>query len=243
MKNLTRKLHSFYKHPPKQFIPSLKVGRIREQIILVRNHLTKLRTALHRQRLPFTRTNIPNLIGLKLKLSQEILKLETCIREIDCAMSESIRNYFNAILKTIIIDYRQSEEKHLLNLQNIKYDNTQMLVTLNDAEKIKQSIFFLTTMLMEIKLVVYAQREKLDRIDEYLDSANIEIEKTNNELKDIPKKHNRVKNRIVYFMTLFLVMLLFIAIVKAERTRSRRGRRNRRSSLINYIPSKKLVNI
>lgn len=217
--NRTRELHKQYKAPPNPFVPSIKISSIRNQIILVRSSLTQLRSALSKHSLPFTRTHVPDLLGLKVKLSQDILLLENYIKDIEGALGDPIRLYFNTILKSLVIEYRQSEEVHLNTLKKFKSDDGQLLLTINDAERVKQSIFFLTTMLMEIKHVVCSQREKIDRIEEYFDIAKVEIEKTNEELKEVPKKHNRIKNQIVYLLSMVLILMLMMAIIKAEKMR------------------------
>lgn len=219
MINRTRDLHIHYKKPPSPFIPSLRISKIRNQILSVRSNLTKLRTTLSRHNLPFTRTHVPDLLNLKVRLSQDIILLESYIKDIDGTLGDPIRQYFNSILKTIVIDYRQSEEIHLNSVSKVKGDDGQMLISLSETERIKQSIFFLTTMLMEIKMVVHSQREKIDRIEEYFDKARNDIENTNCVLKEIPRKHNRLKNRIVYFLSIVVVLLLTMSIIKAEKNK------------------------
>lgn len=146
---------------------------------------------------------------MKLNLNHKILNVENMIKD---EKNETIRSILSNQLQETIIEYRhelQNELDHTVVYEEIEYST--------EKDKLKKNMYFLTTMLMELKSVILAQNEKLDRIEEYLVMSYENIQKTNEILVDVKNKKNNIKDRIIYMLCIIVILLMSCAVIKAAK--------------------------
>lgn len=231
--DITPKYLNYLKTKPSSFISSTICSSLRNKLIQVQSHLSNFKNTVEKQSLPtFTKKRNDNVI--KCNLNLQLVQLENQISEIKnmnfCEnMKKNMYTYFGDFLKIILIEYRNIEEKNLKkysyndnyyvdnSLQNNEMNDFLQIKKVNDAEQIRKSIFFLTTMLMEIKMVVNAQREKIDRVEMVLEKVEKDLECANEELECVANKQGKGKNRFIFGLSLCVIFLIVLSMIKAAR--------------------------
>ncbi|EJW03819.1 hypothetical protein EDEG_01911 [Edhazardia aedis USNM 41457] len=215
-------------------------------LIDLQKHLHDLKLALEKHCIPSfsKRKKIKDEIDTKrCTLNFKIVQLENKISEIrekKCYSKKMLTilvDYYACKLNKTLVEYKNVEEKYLKKITTLKVfdecdydyndnDNDQQLVNemilmkrSADAEHVRKVIFFITTMIMEMKMVVSAQNQKIDRIEVQFDTINENLKNTNVILAQMPRKHNRIKNRIISFLSFLVLILITLSILKALKHR------------------------
>ncbi|KAM0677559.1 hypothetical protein BDAP_001886 [Binucleata daphniae] len=220
--------------------------QIRDKLSKAEKQYQTLKVKLERYCLPCfgdRKRKLSEIQASKCELNLTLLQIENQISEIDqqinnAKVAKQIKEHMYTKLKRLLITYRNAEETFLKKIENVKlFDNLDkepvevkncemnellQLKKSSDVEQIKQSIFFLTTMLMDIKLIISSHTSKIDRIEAYFDETQQNINQTNIELEKIPKRHNRIKNKIIYFLCLSVIVLICLSIIKAVKHKQNR---------------------
>ncbi|KAF7683206.1 hypothetical protein TCON_1587 [Astathelohania contejeani] len=154
-------------------------------------------------------------------LLAEIKNLRICPQ-----MRQNIQGYFAHKLKTAVLEYRTHQQIFLKKINTYRvFDDLEedRVETLSEAlfvkrnsesEEIRKSIFYLTTLLLEMKLVIGAQHEKIDRLEFYMDIVNRDLEGIGKELVEMPRKYKGTKNKIILFLSLVVSILFLLSMVK-----------------------------
>ncbi|KAM0675044.1 hypothetical protein GVAV_001383 [Gurleya vavrai] len=214
---------------------------IRSKLLKATDRLSSLKGELERHCLPsFTnrKRKMAEIQKQKCDLNLNLLQIENLISHIEdviipLQIRSTMQNYFLNKLKTLLVQFRNVEENFLKKMNKVKifeeldYNNQieqtneiqemMLMKRMNDAEQIKRSIYFLTTMLMDVKLIVTSQTAKIDRIEVHMHEVEENIKATNIELKKIPKRHNKIKNRLIFILCACIIILIILSILKAAK--------------------------
>jgi hypothetical protein len=137
-------------------------------------------------------------------------------------LDRTIKEYFGSQLKILLTEYRNIQQSflHKINfydeyeVQEEEETGDLMESKFDNVTNIRQSIYELTTLLVEMKMVVNTQGYAIDRIDFFYDNTNINLEGLNNEIEKIAVSYRGVKDKIMYFLVLFVIALVFLTIAK-----------------------------
>lgn len=203
--------HEYNKHiakQPKRFVYNTNFLEIKKSLSQTDNLLCTLKMASKRANLPFSKKT--NHTDMKLELNHKILNMENMIKE---EKNSHLRSVLSNRLQDTIIDYRHELQNELEHGQYV-YEE---IAYVGEKEKLKKNMYFLTTMLMELKCVVMAQNEKLDRIEEYMVMSYENIQKTNEILVDVKNRKNSIKDRIIYILCVIVILMMSCAVLKVSK--------------------------
>lgn len=206
--NRTHDYNKYLPRPPKKFKINSNFLEIKAALSQTDSLLCALKMSSRRASLPFSKKI--NHTDMKLNLNHKILNIENMVKE---EKNSHLQAILSNKLQEAIIDYRH-ELQNELDHGSLVYEE---LNDLGEKEKLKKNMYFLTTMLMELKCIVLAQNEKLDRIEEYLVISYDNIQKTNEILVDVKNRKNNIKDNIIYLLCVMVLLLMSCAIIKAAK--------------------------
>jgi hypothetical protein len=224
-------------------ITTIKVQNdLRTKLIETGRQISTLKLMLDRQCLPsFTqrRKRMIEINKQKCVINGSIHRCNGIVKDINglniCdTMKKSMRRYFATKVEQILLEYRNIEERFLEKMNRMKifdeleeskvaveYCDVSLAKKKNEVEQIRKSIFYLTTLLLEMKMIVGSQTWKIDRVEFFVGMVNENLKGSNKELEEIPKRHNRIKNRIIYFLSITVVILTIFSLLKALKQRNK----------------------
>lgn len=219
-------------HPKNPFSP-LSTDHIKNGLCEIRDKINELVVLQERQCLPSfvsRKTRMEEISNRKNEINNTIETLDKDINRVEnfklpTIMRKTIRNYFSKELQQIVHKYRSIQQDFLKKVSCMEIfdkleENEEVAVLLDNKKQIndiRQSIFSLTTTLMELKMLVVDQNWKMDRIEFYMIDTNENIKKTNMELMEMPNSRIFFKNRIIYCLLLFVCILMVLTLVKVYR--------------------------
>merc|ERR1712126_404520 len=174
--------------------------------------------------------------ALKDDISHNIIHLEKAIESIneykvDKTIKKSFKNYYLTKFQKLVVKYRTLEQNHLIKVKNYPTDfyenesdeeveqsvNPLINITNNKSkrvESIKNSIYFLNTVLLELRSLINSHFIEVDRMDCFIDKMSNNIERTNKELNEIPRKHARVKDRLIVLLLILIVICTTFLLIR-----------------------------
>ncbi|KAG0440284.1 t-SNARE affecting a late Golgi compartment protein 2 [Dictyocoela muelleri] len=207
----------------------LTPNRIRRQLKELTEEINMLKTLQVRQTLPsfsHRREKKNEIMEIKTEIDLKLVKVENEIKSIAIP---AIKNYFIKKLQAILLEYRKNQQEYLKNIKNVQIfdeleniEGNEIMICTSKQKRIddvRKSIFFITTVLMEIKSLVLQQNESIDRIDFNLEISNNNLNLASKEMRKIGKSRGLYKNRIIVFLISVLVILLCISSGKIIRRR------------------------
>lgn len=88
-----------------------------------------------------------------------------------------------------------------------------------DIERIHKSIYFLSSIIKELRAVISSQSEKIERLDIVMDGISGHAQSTLKEVAAIPTLTSRLKNRLISILLLLILALVVLSIIKAQLVR------------------------
>lgn len=211
----------------------ISIEDVKMHIARTKSNINDLRVMQERQCLPSfvsRKRRMEDIASKKMEIDTGIEEIERGIYRVNSyslssAMKKNITDYLSLELQKIVHSYRSMQQDFLKKVSCMeifdRLDERDEEVLLSEsmvqANDIRQSIFGLTTILMELKIAIGSQTWKLDRIEFFMAQANENIKCANRELALPPSRGVFLKNRII-FILVFLVVILFCAsMVKVAR--------------------------
>ncbi|TBU07512.1 hypothetical protein CWI39_0308p0030 [Hamiltosporidium magnivora] len=216
---------------------------IRKKLNEAKQSISDLQLMLERHCLPsfnMRKRKMSEINHKKAEINLLISKIESLFLVIEKedlpeSMRSSIKHHFATKLKRNLLFYRNIQQSFLKKISSLQtfedldsesvQGSVQEMVTIkksSDSQNIKKTIFHLTTLLLEMKMIIQAQSYKIDRIDFLLNQTYVHIDKTNQELVEIPKYTSKLKNSIIYALSMFVFLLIILSILKAYKIRKKR---------------------
>ncbi|KAF9763490.1 t-SNARE affecting a late Golgi compartment protein 2 [Nosema granulosis] len=159
----------------------------------------------------------------KTHISNNISSFDNLVKSLEFKhplLDRTIRDYFGSKLKLLVTEYRNIQQSFLLKINFYEEYEVQeeaeytMESKFENVIDLRQSIYELTTLLVEMKMVVKHQGYTIDRIDFFYDSTNISLEGLNKEIDKLSASYGGYKDKIMYFLILFVVILVCLTVLK-----------------------------
>eukprot|EP00866_Antonospora_locustae_P002602 jgi/Antlo1/2602/986 len=211
----------------------ISIDDVKMNITKTKSNINDLHVMQERQCLPSfvsRKQRMEDITIKKAEIDAGIEEIERAIRRVGSysitdTMKKNISDYLSLELQKIVHSYRSMQQDFLKKVSCMeifdRLDERDEKVLLNEsmvqANDIRQSIFGLTTILMELKIAIGSQTWKLDRIEFFMAQTNENIKCTNRELALTPSKGVFLKNRIIFVLVLFVVILFCASMVKMTR--------------------------
>lgn len=211
----------------------ISIDDAKMQITRTKSNINDLRIMQERQCLPSfvsRKQRMEEIAGKKAEIDAGIEEIERAIHRVSSysitdAMKKNITDHLSLELQKIVHSYRSMQQDFLKKVSCMeifdRLDERDEEVLLSEsmvqANDIRQSIFGLTTILMELKIAIGSQTWKLDRIEFFMAQANENIKCANRELALTPSRGVFFKNRIIFILVLFVVILFCASMVKVAR--------------------------
>lgn len=220
-----------YKRLPSQI---RTVNSIRDLLESLSSEINELKQKLNKNLLPSfisKEKQAKDIQTQKTRINTIIQNIENEIKSFECSeqkISFSVRNYFFNLLKKAILTYRTAQQDHLRKTDSYnEYEHSdgsppdECLLESIVVQKsnIRQSIFNLTNILLDLKMTLKSQTTMIDRIDCYFDETNFYLENANKEIVKIPGNHTAPKDMIIYFLIYIICVLLILVLIKEARQR------------------------
>lgn len=238
----TLKFKSIRKLPTRSFQPELLLLKIRELVSFTRKQLYNLKLLQERQCLPsFSRRKEKKeeINKLKNEIRLLIARLDIHLKEIsnldyDQNLKKRIKDYFAVIIHQILLEYREIQQKYLKRIKDLQIfddlEDTRPFQSFDqqnifsqkkqdDILNVRNSLYFITSMLLEMKTIIASHTEMIDKIDLLMDETNFNIDKANREIEKIPKQFGGMKDKIIIFLVFLMVLMFSILVFKSYRKR------------------------
>lgn len=215
---------------------AISIDHVKRRMKKVKSNVNDLYVMQERHCLPSfvpRKQRTDEISGKKAEINADIDEVEAEIRRVDTygissTMRKNIADYLSLELHKVVHGYRAMQQDFLKKVSCMEVFDTHdecdesLLVSENVSQMndVKQSIFGLTTTLMELKMVIGAQAWKLDRIEFFMACANENIKSANHELVVMPYKNAFVKNRVIFILTCLVIVLFFLSVAKVSRHRA-----------------------
>lgn len=224
----------FHKIRAKPAVPCayISLDCIRDELSKLGLAISTLQKMMNKQMLPsFTsrdrRTH--EICAQKKAIGKEISAIESKIKGFNLAdqrITTAVQSYFFMMLKRIIIFYRGIQQECMR--KSPVYNDYELGIaataeecmlqqTIDRATHIRQTIFSLTNMLLELKIVLKNQTHTIDKIDFFFDQSNFYLDETNREIMKIPSRFGEFKDGIIYFLLYLICLLLILVLIRAAK--------------------------
>ncbi|KRH93166.1 SNARE protein TLG2/Syntaxin 16 [Pseudoloma neurophilia] len=228
--------------PTKSFNHDLFIIKFRDSIEFTKKQLFQLKMLQERQCLPSfskRRQKKEEINRAKNEMRLLLAKLETFLKEINKlnypeVLKRKMRDHFACIVHGILLEYREIQQKYLKKIKNLQIfddledtrpfqeNGAQNVISQkkqNDIESVRDSLYFITSMLLEMKTIIASQTEIIDRIDLLMDETNDNLEMTNDEIEKIPKKHGGLKDSFILILIFIMSLLLCLLMLRFYKKR------------------------
>ncbi|ELQ74536.1 SNARE protein TLG2/Syntaxin 16 [Trachipleistophora hominis] len=244
LKDLTSKYLEKRNTPTAAFIPILLPIKIRESLDYTTKQLFNLKLLQERQCLPSfskRKQKREEINKLKNEIRVLIVRLENYLKEInglECTLvlKKRMKDYFAQNVHSLLVEYREMQQKYLRKVKNLQIfddledtrpfqpnnNQSQQLICQkkqNDIESIRSSLYFITSVLLEMKAIIASHSNMIDRIDYLVDEANSNLRMANKEIEKIPSKYGGLKDRFIVVLLFITVCLLLLLVLKIYRKR------------------------
>lgn len=216
-------------------------GKIRESIEFTKKQLFKLKLLQERQCLPSfskRKQKKEEINRSKNELRMLLAKLEGNLKEIvqfkyTEYVKRKLRDHFACSVHAILLEFREIQQKYLKKIKDLQIfedledirpiqDDGRKILSLkkqNDIESVRDSLYFITSMLLEMKTIIASHTEMIDRIDFLLDETNDNLEQANKEIEKIPENYGGFKDKIILLLILVMALMLTILMLKFYKKR------------------------
>lgn len=244
LKDLTLKYIEKRNMPTAAYSPIMLPIKLKESLDYTTKQLFKLKLLQERQCLPsFSKRKLKReeINQIKNDIRILILRLEEYIKDIntlECIplLKKRMKDYYAKLVHAVLIEYREMQQKYLKKIKNLQifddledtrpfqsHQNTpQKLICQkkqSDIESIRNSLYFITSVLLEMKTIVASHSNMIDRIDYLVDEANNNLRLANKEIEKVPSKYGGLKDKIILILLLVMACLLLLFILKIYRRR------------------------
>lgn len=88
--------------------------------------------------------------------------------------------------------------------------------SVGDVEKVHRSVYFLSSVIKDLKSVVLSQSEKIERLDFVMEGVFRNVENTYKQVSAIPTLNSKLKNRTIAVLVSLVVLLVVLSMIKAR---------------------------
>lgn len=241
----TAKFKILRRAPTKLFNHDLFPLKIRELVEYTRKQLYHLKMLQERQCLPSfskRRQKKEEINRAKNELRILLAKLESNLKEIsrlnyNSQVKKKMKDHFASSVHNILLEFRELQQKYLKKIKDLqifddledtrpfhyKENNFSQKVLSekkqNDIENVRDSLYFITSMLLEMKTIIASHTEMIDRIDFLMDETQNNLNLANIEIEKIPKKYGGFKDKIIIFLIIIMTFLLTVLMFKFYKKR------------------------
>lgn len=211
--------------PDYRQIQDFNINKIKRNFINLDKSIDDLKKLQNKDNLPsFSLKNEvkSEIKKMKYEIEMKLVSLESEIKNIRILQA---RNFFVKKFQNLLLKYKSNQQEYLKNMKNLPVFN-ETVINSNiteieafrskqvDIEDVRKSIFFITTVLLEMKNLLIQQRDSIDRIDYNMEISNNNLNKASHEILRIKKNNGKYKNKIITFLISFIIVLLFISLAK-----------------------------
>ncbi|KAI4291947.1 hypothetical protein PAPHI01_1221 [Pancytospora philotis] len=208
------------------------LDHIRDEITRLNVAISGLRRKLDRQALPSFASRMrktQEINTCKENINAAIRTLDTHIKSIAFAeerMAIAAQSYFLTMLKRIVMLYRTVQRESMrgpeLYGEGVQpgaapAECSMLQRTISQTTQIRQSIYSLTNVLLELKLALKNQSTTIDRIDFFFDQSNFYLEEANKEIAKIPSCLDKYKDGAICALLYLVCVLLILILIKTAR--------------------------
>lgn len=240
----TLQFRTLKNEPAKNFEPLILPLKIRESIKFTNKQLFELKLLQERQCLPSfsKRTQKKQEINkLKCEIRMLLARLDKYMREISMlnvslSVRKRMKDHFANSVHLLLLEYREMQQKYLRKIKDLQiFDDLEDPRPLqskdnvpqrflsqkkqNDIENVRNSMYFITSMLLEMKTIVASHSEMIDRIDFLIDETNNNLNLANIEIERIPRKYGGLKDKLIIFLIIIMIFLISILMLRFYKSR------------------------
>ncbi|OAG31969.1 hypothetical protein NEDG_00444 [Nematocida displodere] len=156
---------------------------------------------------------------LKYQVALKLTKAKTVMsefsakyhRSINSSLVESIGVHFHYKLDLMIVRTNAS----LRRIEQAKASHSERESSSASLEGVYKSVYFISSIIRELKGVVLSQSEKIERLDTAMDRVTDSARKTSGEISSISTFGSQVKNRIITLLFFSILVLILLSAIKA----------------------------
>lgn len=244
LNDLTLKYIEKRNTPTAAFVPILLPIKIKESVDYTTKQLFNLKLLQERQCLPSfskRKQKREEIDKVKSEIRILIVRLENYLKEINAlectlVLKRRMKDHFAQIVHSLLVEYREMQQKYLRKIKNLQifddledtrpfqpsHNQPQKLICQkkqNDIESIRSSLYFITSVLLEMKTIIASHSNMIDRIDYLVDETNNNLRMANKEIEKVPSKYGGLKDRFILVLLLVTICLLFLLVLKIYRKR------------------------
>lgn len=226
------------------FTPDLFPVKMRNGIEMAKKQLFQLKMLQDRQCLPsFTKRKQKKEEINRSKSELRILlsKLDESLKNIaglnySSQVKMRMKDHFATSVHTILIEFKDIQHKYLKKIKDLQiFDDLEDTRPFHytdevphrllsqkkqhDIENVRDSLYFITSMLLEMKTIIASHTEMIDRIDFLMDEAQNNIHLANEEIEKIPEKYGGFKDKFIIFLIIVMICLLTLLMLKFHKRR------------------------
>jgi len=152
-------------------------------------------------------------IALNLTKSKGVMEMfsQKYSRSINNSLTDSVASHFHYKLDSLVSRMNESLQK--IEQKKTELSEKSSFFTQNEKNSIEgvyKSVYFISSVIRELKSVIISQSEKIERLDSVMDAISHSSEKSKKEIVSISAFGSQVKNRIitVLFCSIFILVVL-----------------------------------
>lgn len=244
LRNLTPQYREKRGTPTAAFNPIMLPFKIRESLDYTAKQLFNLKLLQERQCLPSfskRKQKREEINKIKSEIRILIVRLEGYLKEIntlECTTTvrKRMKDHFATSVHSLLIEYREMQQKYLKKIKNLQIfddlEDTRPVQPSNnlqqklfcekkqtDIESIRSSLYFITSVLLEMKTIIASHSNMIDRIDHLFDETNYNLRKANEEIEKVPSRYGGLKDRLIIVLVCVLICLMIIFTFRIYRKR------------------------
>lgn len=179
--------------------------------------------------------------GLKYEIAVNLTKAKGIMdyfsqnyrKSINYVLVESIGVHFHYKIDGLIQRLNQSVSK----IEGAREGEAEGEVTNEPGiEGVYKSVYYISTIIRELKSVVISQTDKIERLDVAMEYVSNSAYKSINEIESISPFGSQIKNRIISVLFCSILLLVGLSTIKAYAQSTRRTNREKRTKRENYSP-------
>ncbi|KAI5170849.1 hypothetical protein NEFER03_0308 [Nematocida sp. LUAm3] len=132
------------------------------------------------------------------------------------SLVESIGTHFHYTLDGLVgrlhssLEEIEKEKKTHSPVQSLPSESS------SSVEGVYRSVYFISTIIKELKTVILSQTDKIDRLDVAMDTVSLSSEKSTKEIVTLSTFGSHVKNRVITILFLSIFILIVLSAIKAS---------------------------
>ncbi|KAI5185356.1 hypothetical protein NEHOM01_0771 [Nematocida homosporus] len=140
-------------------------------------------------------------------------------KSINAGLVESMGVHFHFKLDGLITRMNEALQKIEEKREGLAGTESDPLFSESSSsvEGVYKSVYFISTLIRELKTVVLSQSEKIERLDIAMDRVTYSAEKSSKEIASLSAFGSHIKNRIITVLFCSIFVLIVLSAIKASR--------------------------